>query len=201
MEQTDITIDHNSSQRIDIANIIVSVRGINAGQAMVVIGSPGLPNKFEEMFTGDAVLFETPSDGILEVRAMSVSPVKVEFLISRISPRIGIMGGYVTGDPNNAPFTSSELAQVANSIEDIKRDLHSIPNVTSEQLDLIARKLDDVQAASGRLGRKDWILFVASTLTTTCVSLTLDTNVSKALFNIVNSAFTWLFSSPPLLLP
>jgi len=113
MKSSTISIYENKSEQLDIANLILSVRKIYVERVVVVIGCPGLPNVVEEMCVGDAVLFETPNDGILEVRLFSMYTSQVEFLISQVSPRLGLMGGFVNDDPNNDSFTSMELKKIA----------------------------------------------------------------------------------------
>ncbi|MFA5877742.1 MAG: hypothetical protein WC880_05305 [Candidatus Paceibacterota bacterium] len=195
MKQSIIVIKEKNSARTDIANLIVSVRIIYPNHFEIVVGSPGLRNVVADMNIGDAVLFETPNDGILEVRALSMDALKVELLVSQVSPRLGIVGALVDEDPNNSPFTSDELVHITQSITSVALELGQRSDIVPEQLELINRKLSEIEAASQRLGRKDWINYVAGTLTSMCVSAAFAPDVSKAIFQSVGSAFSWLFSN------
>lgn len=203
MKQIKVSIVYGSSKNISDTNLIVSYRRRGKGTPKeIVVGYPGLPNVIKEVDIGDAVLFESPSHGIIEVRVLSVnySGNKMEVLVSQISPRLGILGGPVSNDPNNSLFTRDEIAQIAESISNTKSTLAQRPDITPEQVELIARKLDEIQIASERLGRKDWINYVAGTLTSMCISAAFSPEVTKAIFQTVNSAFAWLFSSGLILI-
>lgn len=200
MKQETIVIKENNSHQVDFANLIVSVRRTCGQKSEVVVGCPGLPNKHSEIRVGDALLFETPNDGIFEVRALSMDTQNIEMLISHVSPRLGIIGGFIDDDPNNTSFSATELEKIAESVKIVKADIAKIQNVTPAQIDLIERKLNDIQDASQRLGRKDWVNYVAGSLTTLCVSAAFAPETSKALFKVVNLAFKWLFDNALMLL-
>ena len=197
MKQARITVKERNSKQVGIANLIVSVRYINHSNhcCEVTVGCPGLPNAVQTMYTGDAILFETPSDGIVEARMMSHNAVEAEFLVTQVSPRLGISGGVVSDDPNNSAFSLAELDQIENSIKTIKTDLANSTDYSSEQLNLINRKLEEIQDASKRLGRKDWINYVAGSLTSLCISAAFAPEKTKELFKIVNNAFSWLLNN------
>ncbi|WP_319406140.1 hypothetical protein [uncultured Desulfosarcina sp.] len=200
MKQETVVIKEGNSERLESTNIIISVRHTYGSKSEIVVGSPGLPNVNEEFLVGDALLFETPNDGVFELRALSMDTQQIEILISQVSPRLGIVGGFVDDDPNNTPFTPDELGKISESIKKLSADIKKTQKFTSEQLNLIDRKLIEIEDASQRLGRKDWINYVAGTLTTVCVSAAFAPDTSKALFKAVNTAFRWLFDNAILLL-
>src|SRR3972149_8364628 len=123
MKKATVVIKQNSSTRIDFANLIVSARITYGNHCEIVVGSPGLQNVMKDFYVGDTVLVETPSDGILEVRTLTMDVGKVELLVSQVSPRLGIVGALINEDPNNFPFTSEELVQVAQSIRTVSFEL------------------------------------------------------------------------------
>ncbi|MDO9633393.1 MAG: hypothetical protein Q7I92_15965, partial [Humidesulfovibrio sp.] len=102
--------------------------------------------------------------------------------------------GFVTEDQTNAPFTSTELEQISESIEEAKKQVHLISGISNEQAELILNKLDEMKNASNRLGRKDWANFVGGLLTNVAVAAAFTPAITKELFSIVNNAFTWFFS-------
>jgi len=112
-------------------------------------------------------------------------------LISHVSPRRGI-GGSVDPGFDNAPFTKPELARIAASIEEIKQTLSERSDVSREQLDLIARKLDDARDASERVGRKGWKLSYFWITDNTITDAALNSELADALFDATRAAFSWL---------
>jgi len=201
MKESTITIRENASGRPEFGRMIISVRQTNTSYCEVVIGYPGLPNVVQQMYNGDAVLYETTQDGILEVRVTALNSIQAEFLISQVSPRFGIIAGALEDDPNNSPFNDLELKRIKTSIESLKNQLKISAEFAPEQLSLINRKLDEIASASQRLGRKDWINYVAGTLTAMCISASFAPETTKHIFTLVNSAFSWLFTNSILLIP
>jgi hypothetical protein len=195
--QQSLEIYERNSELADVGNLIVSVRYINVDNhcCEITVGSPGLPNVVKTMYTGDAVLFETPTHGILEVRMMAHNSVKVDFLVSQVSPHLGIAGGVISDDPSNIAFTQEEIHQIADSINKVQDELAKSGNYSSEQLELINRKLGEIQDASNRLGRKDWINYVAGSITGLCISAAFSPDTTKDLFKSINGAFSWLFNN------
>jgi hypothetical protein len=68
-----------------------------------------------------------------------------------------VLSGEVYEAMGNAPFTSDEQLRIAGRLEEIRqyvKDKYSLPG---EQLSQIEAKLDEIEEASHRLGRKDWL--------------------------------------------
>jgi hypothetical protein len=201
MKQVTYSVRENSSRKSEIGNLIVSVRSSRAGQCEVVVGYPGMANVSKRLQTGDAILYETIGDGVVEIRATKVDNFESEFLVTQVSPRSGMLAGNINEDLRNTPFTESELTKVQVSIQRIKTELRRESKLSSEQFDLISRKLDEIQSASERLGRKDWMNFAMGTLTSTFVSAAFAPDAAKEIISTINSAFAWFFSEAITFLP
>jgi hypothetical protein len=193
MEKTFSVSEHKSVQS-SLGGIIVSAVKTMAAEANIVIGRPGLPNVKCNLSVGGAVLYETP-DGLFEVRIMSTTVISIEVLVTQISPRPGIIGGFIDKDPSNLPFSEEELKKISLSINQIKSAMSNREDITSEQLNYINRKLDEMCASSERLGRKDWINLCVGTLTSTIITVALDFNAAKALCEATSSALSWVMGS------
>lgn len=201
MQQVSIEVQQYRSGSVPFSRLVISVPQVSAfASCDVVIGFPGLPNVKQRLGVGDAVLFETTEDGILEVRAAALHGSSAEFIVSQVSPRFGIGAALLTNDPTNLPFAEAERERIAQSISAVKTKLSESGRYTAEQLSLINRKLDEIAAASERLGRKDWLNYVAGSLTGLCISAAFAPDVTRSFFATVNSAFSWLFSNAPALL-
>ncbi len=58
----------------------------------------------------------------------------------------------------NIVFTKAEQAQVSNQMQQIKAYILTTYELTTEQLSDVEERLDHVEEASRRLGRKDWLV-------------------------------------------
>jgi hypothetical protein len=201
MNSETVKILNNKSVRLKESGLILTVRSAGSRGSTVVIGYPGLPNETWNAETGDALLFETPTAGLYEVRVFSQNSGEVEFFVTQVSPRPGIAGAFVTSEPSNSPFTHEELDRISASLSEVKDSLKSQAVLLPEELALIEKKLDEIESASRRLGRKDWINYAAGAITSTCASAAFAPEVAKSIFLSLNSAFSWLFHHALLLLP
>ena len=189
-----ITIPYGSTERTTLGHLFLSLRGWSQSSADFVVGRPGLPNVEKKLGLGGAILFETPDEGMLDVRVMQIESGYVDVLITQVSPRPGIAGGLADDrDPGNSAFTPIEIGQISDSLNQIRHEMALRNDVIAEQLDLINRKLDDIESAAHRMGKKDWMVYTAGTLTSMLVNAAIDTDVGKALFEVTNDALSWFF--------
>jgi hypothetical protein len=117
-------------------------------------------------------------------------------LACRISGRAGIAGGFVEDEGGNTPFEPNERARIAEGFKEVREKVARRADLEPEQKDLICRKLDEMERAAARFGRRDWINLVVGTLTNTIVSAALGSEVGRFLFRAVGDALSWLFSGP-----
>lgn len=199
METIYVDVNKNDSELVGSTNLLISVRTAFGSECDVVVGYPGLQNETSRLYTGDAILYETPM-GTFEVKVKTQSYDKVKFIVTHISPIASIAGGFSSAAPSNSKFSESELERIKASFESIKIELYNQPNIAKEQMALINRRFDDIVEASARLGRKDWINYAAGLLTSTCVSAAFTPGLTKTIFLTVNSAFNWLFNGAVMLL-
>ena len=201
MQQENIDVALNKSGSASFSRLVISMPKMSGYDwCDTVVGYPGLPNVKQRLAVGDALLYETTEDGILEIRATEMRGTSAQFTISQVSPRFGLGAALAAHDPSNLSFTEEERSRIAESIDAVKTQLAASGRHTEEQLLLIYRKLDEIHVASGRLGRKDWLNYVAGSLTGLCSSAAFAPDVTKTFFQTINSAFSWLFANAPALL-
>ena len=85
-------------------------------------------------------------------------------LLAELQREREILTGTRYEEIGNTPFSSEELAQIAEQLRQIKEYVsttYALPEVQMRQLEA---KLDDIAAAAGRMGRKDWALWVSGAL-------------------------------------
>lgn len=159
----------------------------------LVIGAPGLPNLKKDLQLGDAVLYQLPSYGVVEVRVIDIgAPVKV--LITEVSPRRGLSAAYAA-ETSNSAFAEDESARIGQDLAKVAAEMAKRSDVTPAQIAMLATKLDEIAEASTRLGRKDWIMFVAGTMTNIVVGAALAPDAARALFTLLNSHLAWVFQN------
>jgi hypothetical protein len=200
MKQDTLSVIQQSSTQSELGHVILALNSVSTNACDVLIGRPGTPNIRKKMSLGDMFLYQTPEDGILEIRLMELSGIIARFLITQVAPATGFAGGIIDNDVSNSAFSDGERARISDSIENLKEDLKRSESFEAEKLDLVFRTLDEIRSASERLGRKDWINYVAGTLTTVCISAAFAPEQAQKIFQALNSAFLWLFSHSPIFL-
>lgn len=199
MNREFVEVGANNSKHMDSTGLILTVRNALGSESDIVVGYPGLPNEKRRLYTGDALLYETPM-GTFDIRVLSQNGANVRFLITQLSPTPSIAGAFSSTDPSNTQFSPLELERLALSLEAVKEKVSSQPAIQPEQIALIHKKLDEIGEAATRLGRKDWINYAAGAITSACASAAFAPEVTKSIFLSLNSTFSWLFSTVTLLL-
>lgn len=196
-----LTVEPKSSKIAHNHGIVISFREWDTGNPKLVVGAPGQPNVVRLMQLGDAVLYETPTHGLIEVRLTDVRSSSVVVLITRVSPRLGFTAALDESDVQNAAFSTDEVARIQKDIVSVKESMSKRTDIESDQLELLHRKLDEIAVASQRMGRKDWAMFVAGTLTNVIVGAAFAPDAARALLIATNSALGWIFQNALRLLP
>jgi hypothetical protein len=199
MKSITVDVDANRGHCVEPLGLVLTVRDAASNVCEVIAGFPGQANKAREMSIGDALLYETPV-GTIDIRVLQQNSARVRFLVTLISPTLGIVAAFSSSDASNARFTSEELGRIAASLEEVKATIEAYPDIEAAQSELICAKLDDIMDASTRLGRKDWINYAAGALTSACVSAAFTSEVRTALLNAIRASFSWAFATAPLLL-
>ncbi|CAE1132470.1 hypothetical protein [Xanthomonas euroxanthea] len=197
MQQTNLVLASNSSASPDDGNIIISARALYTGRCDLVIGYPGLSNSEHELRTGDAALYQAPTGETYEVRALSLTPSRGEFLITKLGAQPVLAASFVNEDPLNSPFNEDELRRIDASIAGVKAELLRGGRLAQAQLQLISHRLDEIQSAARRMGRKDWALYFAGAITSVCGSAAFAPDVTRSVFLAVGEAFSWAFRAAP----
>ena len=85
-------------------------------------------------------------------------------LLAELERERGILTGTRYEEVGNTPFTSEELAEIAQQLRQIKEHVSTAYALSEAQMLHLEAKLDDIAAAAGRMGRKDWALWVSGAL-------------------------------------
>ncbi|BAL95538.1 hypothetical protein [Rubrivivax gelatinosus] len=190
-----LAINLKSSKIAHNHGVVVSFREWVGGDPKLVVGSPGQPNVIRVMQLGDAVLYETLTHGLIEVRLTDSRSSDIVVLLTCVSPRLGFSAAFDESDIQNAPFSTDEVTRIESDIASIKESMSSRADIEADKLELLYRKLDEIAAASRRMGRKDWAMFVAGTLTNVIVGAAFSPEAARALLVVTNSALGWIFQN------
>jgi hypothetical protein len=161
----------------------------------LVIGAPGLQNIKREMQLGDAVLYQMPDYGVVEVRVVRFHYGSVSLLITEVSPRRGFTAAYDSDEQENTSFGTDETTKISKGLANVATRMANRLDVTPQQCELLRAKLDEIADASTRIGRKDWIMFAAGTLTNVVVGAAFSPEAAKALFTALNDELSWVFQN------
>ncbi len=100
-----------------------------------------------------------------------------------------------TVDRGNEQFTAAERAQVVIFLQEIRQYIQPIPSVSSEQFAIVEGKLQYLQDASERLGRKDWLLLFLGVLLSTAAQINMQPSVFRDLLSFAGQVFQQILGS------
>lgn len=177
-----------------------------AGKVEIVIGRIGFASVTKTLKVGGAVLFETPDEGLFEIRVMNINignPDTADIMISQLGTTVAPIAGVRCDDfaYENTPFQPEELRRLKASLSEVYDSVKTREDLTPEQIDFIHRKLDEMATAATRIGRKDWINLAVGTLANVVVSAGLGSETARFLFHRMSQAFIWLLGEGLKLLP
>jgi hypothetical protein len=69
-----------------------------------------------------------------------------------------ILAAAQAAEVSNQPFTADEQTEISRRLGEIKQLVREKFELTDDQLSAMDHTLDEVEGASKRLGRKDWLL-------------------------------------------
>ncbi len=190
-----ISINYGVSKHARELGVFISVRECSNFSAVLVVGSPGSPNVIREFQLGDALLYETPSHGLIEVRASRFGGASVDVFLTQISPKLGFTAALEFDGGQNTGFAVDEIEQLRLGLSKIAEIVAERSDVSTEQVELLRRKLEDVASAATRLGRKDWIMFATGTVTNVVVGAAFPTEAIRATFVAMNGTLGWVFQN------
>ncbi len=115
-----------------------------------------------------------------------------------------VLTGARYDEVENTPFTSDEQAAIAERLQQTKQYVTSTYSLSDAQILHLEAKLDDIAAAAGRLGRKDWTLLVCGALLGAFVQGILPPEAVQDILRMTLDGLGYLFGGevgPPQLPP
>jgi hypothetical protein len=88
---------------------------------------------------------------------------------------------------DNRPFSADEQTVVAGRLDEIRRFLEQAHELDQHQKGAILRRLDYLQDAATRVGRKDWRIMAAGVIVNVVIALGLNPPLARELFAFVGT--------------
>jgi transposase len=100
----------------------------------------------------------------------------------------------------NSHFTSIEQVEISVRIKQAKEYIHNSSELTDEQFSRIATRLEYIEEASKRIGRKDWLIMFNGTVLGMMVNDTITPQVAQHIFVLIVHGLGHFFGygGPPL---
>lgn len=112
------------------------------------------------------------------------------------------LGSPSAQDIENTPFTAGEQAEISAELHRIKSHLNTVPELTSAQISEIETRLEHLEKASERVGRKDWLMMFNGAITSLILSDLLPAQTAQHIVVMAVQGLGHLFGmgGPPHLL-
>lgn len=96
-------------------------------------------------------------------------------------------------DAENSSFSDDEQEDIATELKKVKEYVKQTYSLSSEQVSRIEVRLDEAAKASGRLGRKDWVLLFSGTILTLIATDLVSPDVAHHIFVMALHGLSHLF--------
>jgi hypothetical protein len=104
---------------------------------------------------------------------------------------------------SNAPFADAEQAEITRRIQQARDYVRTSGELPEEQIPRILARLDHIEEASKRIGRKDWLMMFNGAILSLVLSDTITPSVAQHIFTLVVYGLEYFFGhgGPPPHLP
>lgn len=102
---------------------------------------------------------------------------------------------------SNAPFTQTEVLEVARQLGEIKEFLFTTQHFDEAHRQFVTDRLNYLKGASERMGRKDWLNVALGVFASLAMQAGLNSDAARELFRFAASALSSLFGGETLALP
>jgi hypothetical protein len=115
----------------------------------------------------------------------------------------GFFEGESRQDTSNTPFTGTEQAEISARIKKARDYARTSGELNSEQIARIETRLDHIEEASTRIGRKDWLMMFNGGILSLVLADTITPQVAQHIFMLVVHGLGHFFGygGPPPHLP
>jgi hypothetical protein len=109
----------------------------------------------------------------------------------------------LAGHPENTPFSPDEQAEISRGMRQVRMFVAAIPELTADHLAEVNDRLDQMEEASRRLGRKDWLMLFNGAVFSLILTDAITPTVAQRIIMMGLQGLSHLFGlgGPPVPLP
>jgi hypothetical protein len=156
---------------------------------------------YDDKFNWSGVLgsVRTWADDIWKI----LDDAKLPDLWSELQRGREFLGGQPERDMENTPFTAAERTEIYAQMLKTRTWLRSRPELALEQVSRVEARLDYLEKASERVGRKDWLMMFNGAVTSLILSDLLPSQTAQHIIMLTVHGLAHLFGmgGPPPHLP
>jgi hypothetical protein len=182
-----VLITHNSGSTFKFSPSVGSSRAGSRFQVTVHVAD-GIDQTVMETNVEDMTRYSF-LHWLMEIRATAGAPDYWEEM-QRSQESVALMRNEGFG---NTPFTEDEQRQIAAQFLEIQIKVNQF-QLPREQMSQVEEGLDELEEASHRLGRKDWLIMLMTTLSPVVISDILTPGLSRHVFTMAINDLVHLFT-------
>ncbi|GAD03594.1 hypothetical protein [Agarivorans albus] len=158
--------------------------------------SPGRTVK-KELGINDALLFQTESFGLKEVRIFEIDRDEIKVKVSNVSPSNIFFGMDPESIAGDVPISEDEYEQYVSNLTKLKEDFSNNTNISKEEFSYLSAQVDYLIAFAGRAGitKKDIILQTMGLVCNFSVATIFAPDIAKEIFIGFANSIPWLIDS------
>lgn len=113
--------------------------------------------------------------------------------------RAFMLGTTDVRNTTNSLFSNTEREHLSRSLNEIRAYIKTTHLVPDDRITYVEERLQYLEEAAGRMGRKDWINLAYGALINIIVGAALAPSAAKDLLRLAGSALAWLLGELPVL--
>jgi hypothetical protein len=112
-----------------------------------------------------------------------------------------LLGSVSDESIENTPFTAAEQEEIVEQLKELKDHVSRTYSLSGLQVRLLEEKLDNLAAAAGRVGRKDWLLMAAGVMLGYVLTAALPPEAAREILGTLITSIGHVAGHGPLGLP
>jgi hypothetical protein len=112
-----------------------------------------------------------------------------------------LLGSVSDESIENTPFTAAEQEEIAEQLKELRDHVSLTYSLSEPQVRLLEEKLDNLAAAAGRVGRKDWLLMAAGVMLGYVLTAALPPEAAREVLGTLITSIGHVTGHGPLGLP